>query len=230
MEIDKKVKDYMLNSIAYFRKYYLKSTEEISYNILEDGNGIKFKIPKSLFNEVSTNLKTDDFDFEIIPAEKKMELMFPRHNGKKLLKTQPFKFIIYFVEPVAIKDVTEIKDKESLNIKTWADFFEIIDPEYKNLMKKIIDNISIAVHKNEYNKVISKKTYFLDFTDGLFERKEKFVNDEWKITYQPVTSNIHQVFRMFFKFFDQIDLNELADFELFKRIVSQTKYKYYLED
>jgi hypothetical protein len=104
----------------------------------------------------------------------------------------------------------------------------MIDPEYRNLFIHIINGIPIATHKNEYNKIIAKKFYWLDPKDGLFEKKEKLVNDEWKVTYQLVTTNLHQIFRMFFKFFDEIPLNELADFNKFKEIIMNTKYKTYI--
>ena len=225
--MEDKLKEYAQNSIDYFRAHFIAKGTEINYQILED-DSVKFKVPKDLYNDMTASLEKEDFDFEIIPQERKMELNFPRYNGKKLLKTKPFKFYVYFVDSAALKTVESIKDKSELNIKTWAEFFETIDPEYRNTFKQIIDTISIATHKNEYNKVISKKTYWIDYQNGLFEKKEKFVNGEWNITYQPVTTNLFQVFRMFFKFFDEIPLNELADYTFFKEIVSKTKYKNYL--
>ena len=225
--MEDKLKEYAQNSIDYFRAQFIPKGTEINYQILED-DSVKFKVPKDLYNEMTSTLEKEKFDFEIIPQERKMELNFPRYNGKKLLKTKPFKFYVYFVDSAALKTVESIKDKSELNIKTWAEFFETIDPEYRNSFKQIIDTIGIATHKNEFNKVISKKTYWIDYQNGLFEKKEKFVNGEWRITYQPVTTNLFQVFRMFFKFFDEIPLNELADYDFFKEIVSKTKYKNYL--
>lgn len=221
------IKEYAINSINDYRAKFIPKEAEINYEMADDKT-IKLKVPKDLFNEISANMEKENQDFEVIPSERKIELKYPRHNGKKLLKTKPFKMNIYFVDNAALKTVENIKNKEELNIKNWSEFFETIDPEYRNLFKKIIDNITIAVHKNEYNKIISKKTYWLDYKDGLFEKKEKFVNDEWRITYQPVTSNLYQVFRMFFKFFDEVPMNDLADFNKFKEIVNNTKYKTFL--
>jgi len=223
------ITDYAVNTIDYFRSMFIPKKTEINYSMVDDKT-IKMKIPKDLFNEISSNLEKDEQDFEVIPSERKIELKYPRHNGKRLLKTSPFIIDIYFVDHAALKTVESIQDKVELNIRTWSDFFETIDPEYKNLFKHIIDNIVVAVHKNEYNKIISKKSYHIDYRDGLFEKKEKFVNDEWRITYQPVTSNLYQVFRMFFKFFDEIPLEELADFNKFKEIVEKTKYKNHLSN
>jgi len=219
---------YLLDTIGYFRTKYLPEKVEINYSSEEDNKKIKLKIPKEHFNSMSALLEQDELDFEVIPMERKIEMKYPRFNGKKLLKTKHFKMDIYFVDPTALKTVENIKNKEELHIKTWSDFFETIDPEYRNIMKKIIDGISIAVFKNEYNKIISKKSYYLDFKDGLYEKKEKFINQEWVITYQPVTSNIQQVFRMFFKFFEEVPLNELADFSKFKDIISKTKFKTFI--
>jgi len=220
-------KDYAQHTITYFRNNYIPEKTEINYELVDDKT-IKLKLPKDIFNEVSAELEKDNIDFEVIPSERKIEMKFSRHNGKKLLKTVPFLFTIFFVDKAALKTLENIENKAELNIKNWAEFFETIDPEYRNMFKKIIDGISIAVHKNEYNKVISKKAYHIDYNDGLFEKKEKFVNGEWRISYQPVTSNLYQVFRMFFKFFDEVQLTELADFNKFKDIVSKTKYKTYL--
>ncbi len=225
--MDDKVKEYAEHTIDYFRANFIPKGTEINYELVDD-NTIKFKVPKDLYNTMTAELEKQEYDFEIIPQERKMELKFPRHNGKKLLKTKPFEFNVFFVDSAALKTVENIKDKAELNIKNWSDFFETIDPEYRNLFKQIIDTIGIATHKNEYNKIISKKTYWIDYQNGLFEKKEKFVKDEWVISYQPVTSNLFQVFRMFFKFFDEVPLNELADFKLFKDIVSKTKYKNHL--
>ena len=225
--MDDKIKEYAENTIDYFRANFIPKGTEINYELVDE-NTIKFKVPKDLYNDMTADLEKREFDFEIIPQERKMELKFPRYNGKKLLKTKPFEFNIFFVDKAALKTVESIKDKAELNIKNWSEFFETIDPEYRNLFKQIIDTISIATHKNEYNKIISKKTYWIDYQNGLFEKKEKFVKDEWIITYQPVTSNLFQVFRMFFKFFDEVPLNELADFQMFKDIVSKTKYKNHL--
>lgn len=225
--IDEKVKEYAENTIVYFRKNYIPAETEINYQLLDD-NTIKFKIPKDTYNFMTAELKNDNFDFEVIPQDRKMELKFPQHNGQKLLKTKYFDFQIYFVDVAALKTVESITDKAELNIKTWSDFFEQIDPEYRNLFIKIINGIPIATHKNEYNKVISKKAYWLDPKDGLFEKKEKLVNEEWRITYQIVTTNLYQVFRMFFKYFEDTPLHDLADFNKFKEIVSQSKYKTYL--
>lgn len=225
--MENKLKEYAQKSIDYFRAQFIPHGVEINYQILED-DSVKFKVPKTLYNEMTASLEKENFDFEIIPQERKMELNFPRYNGKKLLKTKPFSFNVFFVDSAALKTVETIKDKSELNIKNWAEFFETIDPEYRNTIKQIVDTISIATHKNEYNKIISKKTYWLDYQNGLFEKKEKFMNGEWHITYQPVTTNLFQVFRMFFKFFDELPLNELADYNFFKEIVSKTKYKNYL--
>jgi len=223
------VKDYAQYSISDFRAKYIPKKLEINYELIDDKT-IKLKIPKEAFNDIVMNLEKDDLDFEVIPSERKVDMKYPRHNGKKQLKTQPFKMVIYFVENAALKTVENLKNNEDIHIKNWGEFFEIIDPEYRNLFKKIIDNIVIALHKDEYNKVISKKTYWLDPNDGLYEKKEKFVNGEWRISYQPVTSNLYQVFRMFFKFFDQVPLKELADFNKFKDIIANTKYKMHLDN
>lgn len=220
-------KEYAEHTINYFRKNYVSDGLEINYQLINDDT-IKFKIPKDEYNAITQKLKEDDFDFEVIPSDRKMELEFPMHNGKKLLKTKNFHFDVFFVETAALKNVENIQSKADLNIKNWSDFFDMIDPEYRNLLIHIINGIPIATHKNEYNKVIAKKIYWLDPKDGLFEKKEKLINEEWKVTYQLVTSNLHQVFRMFFKFFEEVPLNELADFEKFKSIVSNTKYKTYL--
>ena len=221
------IKEYAEFTIELFRKNYIPKGIEINYKLVDDKT-IKLKIPKDLFNDISAKLETDSLDFEVIPSERKIEMKYSMSNGKRQLKTRHFMFNVFFVDDAALKTVESIKDKAELNIKNWSDFFESIDPEYRNLFKQIIDGISIAVHKNEYNKVISKKSYHIDYHDGLFEKKEKFFNDEWRITYQPVTSNLYQVFRMFFKFFDEVPMNELADFEKFKEIVSQTKFKTYI--
>lgn len=225
--MDEKIKEVAEYTITYFRNNFIPKGTEINYELVDENN-IKFKIPKDLYNEMTAKLKDDNFDFSISPQDRKMELTFPHFNGKKLLKTKHFNFTVFFVDPAALKTVESIKNNEEKNIKDWSDFFESIEPEYRNLFKKIIDGIPIAVHKNEYNKIIAKKAYWLDYKDGLFEKKEKFVNDEWIITYGPVTQNLIQVFRMFFKYFENVTLDVLADFSLFKEIVSQTKYKTYL--
>jgi hypothetical protein len=222
------IKEYAENTITYFRKNYIPEGVEINYKLIDDST-IKFKIPKDHYNFMTAELEKDDFDFEINPADRKMELKFPQHNGQRLLKTKHFDFDVYFVDEAALKTVESITDKAELNIKNWSDFFEQIDPEYRNLFINIVNGIPIATHKNEYNKVISKKAYWLDPQNGLFEKKEKLVNEEWRITYQPVTTNLYQVFRMFFKYFEDAPLNELADFNLFKEIVGNTKYKTYLQ-
>lgn len=225
--MDDKIREVAENTIAYFRNNFITKGVEINYELL-DADNIKFKVPKDLYNEMTAKLKEDNFDFSINPQDRKMELKFPHFNGKKLLKTKDFNFVVYFVDPASLKTAENIQNNEEKNIKDWAGFFETIEPEYRNLFKKIVDGIPIAVHKNEYNKVIAKKAYWLDYNDGLFEKKEKFINDEWVITYGPVTQNLIQVFRMFFKYFENATLNELSDFNLFKEIVSQTKYKTYL--
>lgn len=227
MENDIKIQEYASNTINYFRKNYISDGLEINYQLLE-GNKIKFKIPKDEYNKITQKLKEDKFDFEVIPSDRKMELEFPQHNGSRLLKSKFFHFDVYFVELAALKNVENIINKTELNIKNWSDFFDMIDPEYRNLFIHIINGIPIATHKNEYNKIIAKKFYWLDPKDGLFEKKEKLINDEWKVTYQLVTTNLHQIFRMFFKFFDEIPLNELADFNKFKEIIMNTKYKTYI--
>ncbi len=215
------------HTINYFRKNYITSGVEINYQLI-DNKKLKFKIPKEEYNNITQKLKIDNFDFEVVPSDRKMILIFPIHNGTQLSTLEFLTFDIYFVEHAALKNVENIKNKDDLNIKNWSDFFEIIDPEYRNLIIHIVTGLPIATHKNEYNKVIAKKAYWLDPKDGLFEKKEKLVNDEWKVTYQLVTTNIHQVFRMFFKYFDEPSLNELADFNKFKEIVEKTKYKTYL--
>jgi len=222
------IKEYAEFTIELFRKNYIPKGVEINYKLVDDKT-IKLKIPKNLFNDISASLEKDSLDFEVIPSERKIEMKYNMSNGKRQLKTRHFMFNIFFVDDAALKTVESIKDKTELNIKNWSEFFESIDPEYRNLFKQIVDGISIAIHKNEYNKVISKKTYYIDYNDGLFEKKEKFINDEWRITYQPVTSNLYQVFRMFFKFFDEVPLSELADFNKFKEIVSKTKFKTYIQ-
>lgn len=225
--MDDKIKEYAENTISYFRSNFIPQGIEINYELVDETT-IKFKVPKDLYNNMTSELEQNKYDFEIIPQERKMELKFPRHNGTKLLKTKPFNFNVFFVDPAALKTAETIEDKAELNIKNWSEFFETIDPEYRNLFKQIVDTIGIATHKNEHNKIISKKTYWIDFQNGLFEKKEKFIKDEWVISYQPVTSNLFQVFRMFFKFFDEVPLNALADFVMFKEIVSKTKYKNHL--
>lgn len=215
------------HTINYFRKNYINNSVEINYQLIDDTT-LKFKIPKGEYNSITQKLKSDDFDFEVVPSDRKMILLFPIHDGHKLSTINFLKFDIYFVEYAALKNVENIKNKEDLNIKNWSDFFDTIDPEYRNLLTHIINGLPIATHKNEYNKVIAKKAYWIDPKDGLFEKKEKLINDEWKVTYQLVTPNIHQVFRMFFKYFDETPLNELSDFNKFKEIVSNTKYKTYL--
>lgn len=215
------------HTINYFRKNYINNGVEINYQLIDDTT-LKFKIPKDEYNSITQKLKSDDFDFEVVPSDRKMILTFPSHDGHKLSTINFLKFDIYFVEYAALKNVENIKNKEDLNIKNWSDFFDTIDPEYRNLLTHIINGLPIATHKNEYNKVIAKKAYWIDPKDGLFEKKEKLINDEWKVTYQLVTPNIHQVFRMFFKYFDETPLNELSDFNKFKEIVSNTKYKTYL--
>jgi hypothetical protein len=227
MATKKDIKYYFEKTINYIRKKY--DLIDIDVVTKLENNTIKMKVPKSKFNELVKKFENDNVEFEVIPSEKKITMMQPRYNGKNLLKTQPFDVEIFFVEDKSLKKMEELKEKKDIDIKTWDDFFEVIEPEYKNLLKRIIDNITIAIFKNEYNKVISKKNYYLDFKNGMFERKEKLVNDEWKITYQPVTKDIYQVFRMFFKVFDKIPLNELADYDNFKKIVSNTKFKRYLD-
>ena len=222
------IKEYVEHTIIYFRKNYISPGVEINYQLINDEK-IKFKIPKSEYSALTQKLKEENIDFEVIPSERKMELVFPRHNGKNLLKTKNFNIDIYFVEPAALKTLENIENAKELNIKNWSDFFESIDPEYRNLLTHIVNNIHIASLKNEYNKVISKKTYWIDPKDGLFERKEKFVNAEWRISYTLVTNNLFHMFRMFFRFFDEIPLNELASFEKFKDIVRNTKYKTHLQ-
>ena len=199
---------------------------EINYQLV-GSEKLKFKIPKNEYGLITQKLKADNIDFEVIPSDRKMELEFQQYDGFQLL-TKTFKMDIYFVEYAALKNVENIHNSTDLNIKNWSDFFDLIDPEYRNLLLHIINGVPIATHKNEYNKVISKKVYWIDPKDGLFEKKEKLVNDEWKVTYQLVTNNLHQIFKMFFKYFDEIPFNELADFEKFKEIVANTKYKTYL--
>lgn len=220
--------EYVEHTINYFRKNYINVGVEINYQLVS-ADRLKFKIPKNEYNDLTQKLKHDAVDFEVIPSDRKMELEFPQHNGKKLLKTKFFKMDIYFVEDAALKNVENIKNDTDRNIKNWTDFFESIEPEYRNLMIHIINGIPIATHKNEYNKVISKKVYWIDPKDGLFEKKEKLVNEEWKVTYQLITNNLYQVFRMFFKYFDEVPLNDLANFDKFKEIISNTKYKIYLK-
>lgn len=215
------------HTINYFRHNYVSDGLEINYQLVGEDK-IKFKIPKDEYNFLTQKLKEDNIKFEVIPSDRKMELEFNQHNGSKLLKTKMFKFDIFFVEFAALKNVENIENAKELNIKNWSDFFDMIDPEYRNLLIHIINGVPIATHKNEYNKVISRKIYWVDPKDGLFEKKEKLINDEWKVTYQLITNNIHQIFKMFFKHFDEIPLNELANFDLFKTIVEQTKYKSYL--
>lgn len=222
------IKKYAEHTINYFRKHYITDGLEINYQLINDEK-LKFKIPKEEYNPLTQKLKEDNIDFEVIPSDRKMELVFNQHNGKKLLKTKMFKMDVYFVEQAALKNVENILNAKDLNIKNWSDFFDTIDPEYRNLLIQIISGIPIATHKNEFNKVISRKIYWLDPKDGLFEKKEKLVNGEWKITYKEVTNNLHQVFRMFFKHFEETPFNELADFNLFKSIVNNTKYKKYLD-
>lgn len=221
------VKDYAEHTINYFRKQYVTDGVEINYQLIGEDK-LKFKIPKNEYNSLTQKLKNDEIDFEVIPSDRKMELEFPQHNGKKLLKTKHFKMDIYFVELAALKNVENIENAKDLNIKNWSDFFDTIDPEYRNLLIHIVNGIPLATHKNEFNKVISKKVYWIDPKDGLFEKKEKLVNDEWKVTYQLITNNVYQVFRMFFKYFEEPTLEELANFNLFKEIVGNTKYKTYL--
>jgi len=225
--MDEKIKQNIEHTINYFRKNYVGVEIEINYQMI-DSDTIKFKIPKDEYNKITQKLKLDDIAFVVNPQDRKMELVHPQHNGSKLLKTKSFNFEIYFVDPAALKNVENIKNKEELHIKNWSEFFETIDPEYRNIFIKIINGIPIATHKNEYNKIISKKAYWLDPKSGLFEKKEKFQNDEWVITYQPITSNLFQVFRMFFKYFEEDTMNELADYEKFKTIVSNSKYKVFL--
>lgn len=215
------------HTINYFRKNYISDGLEINYQLVDE-NKIKFKIPKDEYNALTQKLKEDDIKFEVIPSDRKMELDFNQHNGTKLLKSKKIKIDIYFVEVAALKSVENIENSKDLNIKNWSSFFDTIDPEYRNLLIHIINGIPIAIHKNEYNKVISRKIYWIDPKDGLFEKKEKLVNDEWKVTYQLLTNNIHQIYKMFFKCFDEIPLNELANFEKFKEMVENTKYKTYL--
>lgn len=226
MEVD--ISDYVEHTINYFRKNYITDGIEINYQLINEDK-IKFKVPKTEYNFLTQKLKADNIDFEVIPSERKMELIFSCHDGTTLLETEKFKIYIYFVEPAALKTLENIENAKELNIKNWAEFFDSIDPEYRNLLMRIVNNINIASLKNEYNKVISKKTYWIDPKDGLFERKEKFVNDEWRITYSHVTNNLYQVFRMFFRFFEEIPLNELASFERFKNIIKNTKYKSHLQ-
>ncbi len=222
------MKEYAEHTINYFRKHYINDGVEINYQLVDDEK-LKFKIPKSEYNDLTQKLKIDNIDFVVNPSDRKMELVFHCHNGIRLLKTKKIKIDIFFVEAAALKTLENIENAKDLNIKNWSDFFESIDPEYRNLLIHIINNIHIASLKNEYNKIISKKTYWLDPKDGLFERKEKFVNDEWRITYNHVTNNLYQVFRMFFRYFEEIPLNELADFERFKNIIKNTKYKSHLQ-
>jgi hypothetical protein len=214
------------HTINYFRKNYISDGLEINYQLV-GSEKLKFKIPKNEYGLITQKLKADNIDFEVIPSDRKMELEFQQYDGFQLL-TKTFKMDIYFVEYAALKNVENIHNSTDLNIKNWSDFFDLIDPEYRNLLLHIINGVPIATHKNEYNKVISKKVYWIDPKDGLFEKKEKLVNDEWKVTYQLVTNNLHQIFKMFFKYFDEIPFNELADFEKFKEIVANTKYKTYL--
>lgn len=221
------VKKYAEHTINYFRKNYISEGVEINYQLMDDEK-LRFKIPKDEYNSLTSKLELDDINFEVIPSDRKMELEFQQHNGKKLLKTKTFRMDIFFVEKAALKNVKNIQNAKELNIKNWSDFFDMIEPEYRNLLIHIVNGIPIATHKNEFNKIISKKIYWIDPKDGLFEKKEKLINDEWKVTYQHVTNNLHQVFRMFFKYFDETPLNELADYNKFIEIVSNTKYKTYL--
>lgn len=215
------------HTINYFRKNYINNGIEINYQLI-DNETLKFKIPKDEYNNITQKLKADDFDFEVVPSDRKMILLFPEHDGYNLSSINYFHFDIYFVEYAALKNVENIKNREDLNIKNWSDFFETIDPEYRNLLIHIVNGIPIATHKNEYNKVIAKKIYWIDPKEGLFEKKEKLINDEWKITYKLVTTNVNQIYKMFFKYFNDVTLDELLDFEKFKEMVSQTKYKTYL--
>jgi len=215
------------HTISYFRKNYISEGLEINYQLIDE-NKLKFKIPKDEYNLITQKLKNDNIKFEVIPSDRKMILEFNQHNGTRLLSSKTFKMDIYFVELAALKNVENIENSKDINIKNWSSFFETVDPEYRNLLIHIVNGIPIATHKNEYNKIISKKVYWIDPKDGLFEKKEKLVNDEWKVTYQLLTNNIHQIFKMFFKYFDEIPLNELVDFDKFKDIVGNTKYKNYL--
>lgn len=226
--LDEKLASVGTETIGYFRSKFIPRETEILYEVIDEET-IKMKVPKDLYNSMTASLKSENQDFSINPQERKMELRYPYYKNKKLLKTKHFNFNIFFVDPAALKPRESLEDIKNLNIKDWADFFETIDPEYRNIFKKIVDGVSIAVHKNEYNKVISKKTYFLNLKDGLYEKKEKLIGEEWVISYQPVTQNVNQLFRMFFKYFEQATINELADFDKFKEIVSASKFRNFVQ-
>ena len=134
---DEELINYVEHTINYFRKNYITDGLEVNYQFLDDQT-LKFKIPKDEYNTLTQKLKDDDIDFEVVPSERKMELVFQCHNGKKLLKTKKIDMCIYFVDPAALKNVENITNTDHLNIKNWSDFFESIDPEYRNMFIKII--------------------------------------------------------------------------------------------
>ena len=121
------------------------------------------------------------------------------------------------------------------NLKQWCK-----DNGYSVLILRSNENLGVICKKFEKDNSFSMPqkakllgAEFFSFTQAEFlelatEKKEKLINDEWKVTYQLVTTNLHQIFRMFFKFFDEIPLNELADFNKFKEIIMNTKYKTYI--
>lgn len=233
-----KTKDYTSITFNQFVKFLKTNITEFDLSDLnyksKDEKTIKIILDSSLYNEIADLFKKENMDFSIIPSEAKIELKYNRYNGERFLKTKPYIYEIYFKSKKKELNKQEQRKQENknTNIKDWDSFFNYIDPEYKNLLKTIIDKISISIQKNEYNQVISKKTYFLDFNNGLFERKEKLVNpetSEWRITHSPVTKDINYIFKVFFKQ-SEVDLNELKDYDKFLDILSNTKYQKYVKN
>ena len=218
------INDYLLNTIKYIKVNILNDKDDdFEYKFNENEKYVNIKLNKKYFNKFVEFLKEKNIEFNVFPTERKVSIKFPFHNGKRLLKTKFFNMDVYFMD-----DKYFIKDKNNV-VKSWIDFFEAIDPEYLNLMERIVDNIELSVFRNEKGMVISKKTFYLDPKNGLYEKKEKLINGEWKITYQPVTSDVFKLFRLIFKFYDKVEIEKLLDFEFFKEIVSKTKYYKYLK-
>jgi hypothetical protein len=131
-------------------------------------------------------------------------------TGMNTISDVDGKFNITTLAPISEFTISYIGyDKKTTPIEKGKSFYQISLQQNTNTLQEVIiprENPAITIIR----KVIAKKIYWLDPKDGLMEKKEKLVNDEWKVTYQHVTSNVHQVFKMFFKYFEETPLNDLA--------------------
>lgn len=116
----------------------------------------------------------------------------------------------------ATDDVVEEKNiiPEPITVRTWTDYFINISDEHKSFLVSTFEGWVIAEIKNEHKFVISKKTYHLDISEGLFEKKYKWDGntDEYIVTHQPVTANISTLMYDFLRISKDIPLHSLLDF------------------